>query len=381
MSEASPPELESCADAVWDAVVIGAGPAGALAAHQLATRGLRTLVVDAKRFPRAKVCGGCLNRRGIAALQTAGLQHVLEACDAASVHTLRWIVGNQQARFALPDMRVVDRALFDSVLAQEATRAGATFFDGVQACVEPQLTASGRIVTLTRQTLRVQIVARAVISADGLARSSLKRLTEISTLIVPHSRIGVGATLEHASSFARDEITMIVGRHGYVGLATSQRDRLNVAAALDPRAVAQSTVADLILEMLRAAGVSTRADWLRTDWHGTPPLTSRPNQVAAERLFVIGDASGYVEPFSGEGMATALETALAVAPLAVEAARQWRPPLAAEWESIQRELVFKQQATCRQLAWILRHSWAAAAAIGLCRLLPWVARRFVTQVS
>ena len=61
-------------DAPWDAVVIGAGPAGALAAHQLATRGSRTLVVDAKRFPRSKVCGGCLNRRGIAALEAAELE-------------------------------------------------------------------------------------------------------------------------------------------------------------------------------------------------------------------------------------------------------------------------------------------------------------------
>ena len=95
-------------------------------------------------------------------------------------------------------------------------------------------------------------------------------------------------------------------------------------------------------------------DWNQVAWHGTPPLTSRPNRVAAERLFVIGDASGYVEPFSGEGMATAMETALAVTPLAVEAAYRWQPSLVAEWTAIEQRLIVDQQATCRQLAWILR---------------------------
>ena len=157
--------------------------------------------------------------------------------------------------------------------------------------------------------------------------------------------------------------------------------QLNVAAALDPRAVARSTVANLVLEMLRRPASELLTLGRPPIWHGTPLLTSRPSRVAAERLFVIGDASGYVEPFSGEGMATALETALAVAPLAAAAARQWRPSLATQWETIQRELVVESQATCRQLAWILRHGWVAAAAIGLCRAQPWVARRFIPRVS
>lgn len=381
MSGAESPELSACADVVWDAVVIGAGPAGALAAQRLANRGLRTLVVDAKRFPRGKVCGGCLNSRGIAALDGAGLRHVLDACGATSVRAFHWIVGGQHTRFALPDMRVVDRASFDRALAQEATRAGAVFLDGVQACVEPRLAAGGRVVTLARRADRVAVAARVVIAADGLARSSLKRLSDFDSLVALDSRIGVGAPLPHAGSLPRDEITMVVGRHGYVGLAASCDDRLNVAAALDPSAVAQSTVTNLIQQMLRAAGVSTGADWPSVEWHGTPPLTSRPGRVAGERLLVVGDASGYVEPFSGEGMATALQTALAVAPLAVEAAREWRPALAAQWETVQRKVVVDSQATCRQLAWILRQPWATAAAIGLCRAQPWIGRRFIAKVS
>ena len=327
------------------------------------------------------MCGGCLNRRGIAALQRAGIERVLDDCDSKPVDTLHWIVGNQQARFALPEMRVVDRTHFDAALVHEATRAGTVFLDGVQACVEPEFSGAGRTISLTRQTERITIQSRVVIAADGLSRSSLKRLPKFRSLTAPDSRIGVGATFPHDGTLARDAIMMIVGPHGYVGLAALGGGQLNVAAALDPRAVARLSVANLVIDLLSSAGIRITDTWATAVWHGTPLLTSRPSRVAAERLFVIGDASGYVEPFSGEGMATALETALAVAPLAAEAASQWHPALATQWDAIQRELVFESQATCRQLAWILRHGWVAAAAIGLCRFQPWVARRFILRVS
>jgi flavin-dependent dehydrogenase len=381
MSAITSHELSEIADVDWDAVVIGAGPAGALTAQQLATGGLRTMLVEAKRFPRAKVCGGCLNRRGVAALRRAGIGHLLDDCHAARVHTLHWIVGQQRARFVLPEMRVVDRATFDAALVHEAAAAGAIFVDGVQAYVEPGLSGECRIIKLTHQTECITIRTRVAIAADGLARSSLKRLPEFRSLTAPDSRIGVGATLPHDGTLVHDEVMMVVGRHGYVGLAATGGDALNVAAALDPRAIGRSSVGKVITEMVRAAGISVTGAWAIAEWHGTPLLTSRPGRVAAERLVVIGDASGYVEPFSGEGMATALETALAVAPLAIEAASHWRPAIAMQWEAAQRALVAEPQSTCRQLAWILRHGWMAAAAIALCRIQPWVARRYITKVS
>jgi flavin-dependent dehydrogenase len=368
-------------DSDWDVVVIGAGPAGALAAHQLAAVGARTLVVDVKRFPRAKVCGGCLNRRGIAALHNAGLASLLDDCGATSVHSLHWIVGSQRARFALPEMRVVDRGRFDEALVRAAIRAGATFLDGTQAWVAAELVDERRSVALKRGSEHGEISARLVIAADGLSRSSVKRVREFRSQVMPHSRIGVGATLPLASSLSPDELTMVVGRHGYVGLVSSGTDRITIAAAMDPGAVAGATVDRVVGEMLAGAGIQLPAGQPPIAWHGTPPLTSRPHCVAAERLFLIGDASGYVEPFSGEGMAAALESALAVAPLAREAIDNWRPSLVAEWESVQRTVVVESQATCRQLAWILRHGWVAAAAIGLCRAQPWIARSFIRKVS
>ena len=64
---------------VWDAVVIGAGPAGALTARELARLGLRVLLVDRAKFPRNKVCGCCLNGAALAALRELGLGSIADA--------------------------------------------------------------------------------------------------------------------------------------------------------------------------------------------------------------------------------------------------------------------------------------------------------------
>ena len=66
-------EREHAARERWDVIVIGAGPAGALAAREAARRQLKTLLVDRKTFPRTKVCGSCLSRRALSVLEHAGL--------------------------------------------------------------------------------------------------------------------------------------------------------------------------------------------------------------------------------------------------------------------------------------------------------------------
>lgn len=381
MSDSSPLSFEPIRDGEWDVVVIGAGPAGSLAAHQLARQGFRTLVVEAGRFPRAKVCGGCLNQRGVAALRSVGLAHLVDANHTESVQYLHLIAGPRRARIALPETRVVDRANFDQALAQAAAEQGALLIEGAHAVVEQRLNNCRRQVTIACDDDRITISAPVVICADGLSRLSLKRLTTFNSFVRPGSRIGVGATIPQVNGVASNEIAMIVSSQGYVGLARNQPNRWSIAAALDASALAETTVDELIRQILVEAGFVSSTPWQPLNWRGTPRLTSYPGHVAAERLFVIGDSGGYVEPFSGEGMATAFETALAVVPLATAAIREWRPSLAAEWERCHRRLVVDRQAPCKQLAWIVRHRWATALAITVCRSQPWIAQRFIARIG
>ena len=87
---------------VWDAVVIGAGPAGALAARQLALGGARVLLVEKARFPRWKICGACLNGHALDALGAAGLGSLVDRLGAVGLREFRVGIGGGMIPIALP---------------------------------------------------------------------------------------------------------------------------------------------------------------------------------------------------------------------------------------------------------------------------------------
>jgi flavin-dependent dehydrogenase len=379
-----PTPSASSADVVhttWDVIVIGAGPAGALAARQAALAGLRTLLLEARPFPREKVCGGCLNRRAIKVLQRIGLIHVLDSCAAIPIRGIRVRAGRQAVKLPLPTGLAICRRALDNQLAREAALAGAVFMPATKAEIDPRCDPHARWLSVTRHGRSAQFSARIVVCADGLSRSSVKRLPECATRAIPASRIGIGAAFDGDIGGCPPElITMVVAGHGYVGLARCA-ERWNVAAALDAKILSGAAIGHVVADILASAGVSAPDGLSSAIWHGTPPLTSEPLNVAAERIFLIGDAGGYVEPFTGEGMAAAFESAIAVSPLVVEAATQWHPTLSTRWRALHRRLVRNRQTTCRQLAWVLRRPWALATTMSLSRACPSLAERVIARIN
>jgi 2-polyprenyl-6-methoxyphenol hydroxylase-like FAD-dependent oxidoreductase len=166
-----------------------------------------------------------------------------------------------------------------------------------------------------------------------------------------------------------------------VGISRISCNQLNIAGAIDQELLSQSTPGKIARSIFGEAGITLPKDFDDAVWRGTPALTSRPNQVSAERLFLIGDASGYVEPFTGEGMAAALETAVAVVPLAIRASANWVPALAPCWTAIHRKIVCDRQVTSRQFAWVLRRPWAARVAMVVCRTMPQLAAHLIARTT
>src|SRR5262249_6618229 len=109
----------------WDALVIGAGPAGSVTARELARRGLRGLLVDKANFPRAKVCGCCLNAAAVATLRRLGFGHG----PPGAVPRGRVPIGaaGHTACLGLPRGRALSRGAFDARLVDEAVKGGAEF--------------------------------------------------------------------------------------------------------------------------------------------------------------------------------------------------------------------------------------------------------------
>jgi flavin-dependent dehydrogenase len=365
----------------WDAIVVGAGPAGSLTACLLARERLKVLLVERQRLPRPKVCGGCLNARALAALDHAGLATRVRALGAREVHSLSLHLRGRTASVELPSGLAVSRRALDAELASAAVEAGAALFTSTMATVVPDNDGSERNgwrdVTLRRRDgPGATVSARVVVSADGLAHTSLRECAAMESLVFRASRVGIGGEAgPGAVEVKPGAITMAVGRHGYVGAVEVEGGRVNIAAAVDPAYLkSEPSAAHAIHTVLLEAGVGTGPALGTVNWTGTIALTRRLLRPAARRIFVLGDAAGYVEPFTGEGMAWALAGAESVVPFVKRAVDSYGSGLEDEWVQEYRRNIGRDQRWCRFLARLLRAPVIVAPLVALLGRRPGLAR-------
>jgi flavin-dependent dehydrogenase len=356
---------------IWDAIVVGAGPAGALATHQLAQGGARVLLVDKKHFPRSKVCGACLSGQALAVLRSAGLGSLVAGRGGIELKDLQLGFRGRTARLALPGGVAVSRARLDAELVAAATGLGAQFLQETDAAVT-EVRGGFRHVRLAQGGQTIEAAARAVLIAAGFGRYGPSRDATAGTHIMRGSRVGAGCRVEGAPDVYGDgTIFMAVGGAGYVGMVRVEDGSLNVAAAFEPAFMRRlGAPGAAAMEILDEAGFEPIAALKQARWQGTPPLTRQSRPLAAERLFLLGDAAGYVEPFTGEGIAWALQSARAVAPLALQAIERWDPCLKRAWSQLHGRLIGRRQKRCRAVAMVLRRPWLAHLGFELCAWVP-----------
>lgn len=115
---------------------------------------------------------------------------------------------------------------------------------------------------------------------------------------------------------------------------------------------------------------------------GTVPLTRTARRIAGDRLLLLGDATGYVEPFTGEGMAWALTAATAVIPLVVSAIQDgWSDAISDRWQSTFTGIVGSQQKICRLLSATLRRPWLLPPIMTACQFFPPLTQQLVSRIN
>lgn len=374
--------LSSAGAQCWDLVVIGAGPAGAVAARELARRGRSVLLVDRKTFPRDKVCGGCLSQHAVTALQRLGIGELPRRLGGNPYDQFRLWSGGHLAELPLPSGIAVTRRALDHGLVQAAIAAGVDFLPGTQASLLPSA-ADAREVPLRQGPEEVIAAAKIVIVADGGNGHVLEQTPDIRYRTQPHARIGAGAVLENVQrGYHAGAIYMGVARHGYVGVVRVERDGLNLGAALDPDFVRRCGGLSTAIEAIIATSGLPRIDSLGSaDLRGTAPLTRRASRVSSHRLFAIGDAAGYAEPFTGEGMAWAVLSATMVVPVAMAAIDKWCPELELSWTQTYRTAIRGRQKRCYRLARLLRSPWLVSGAVAALARFPNLAQPFVRRMN
>jgi len=366
----------------YDAVVIGAGPAGGIAALGLARAGHHVLLVDKQRFPRPKVCGCCLNAPALATLRDAGLSEAVAALRPRRVNGLVMRAGARVVRLPLPAGAALSRPALDGMIVDAAAVAGAVFRDGVSARVVPGGDAEAwRRVVLNTETIRT----RCVVVADGLAGTALRGWPDWASAARPDARVGLGVHLpaDHVlAEVLRDQaVTMLCGRRGYLGLVRLEHGGIDLAAAADRDALKTCGGAAALARSI-AADVGVRFDDAHAwPWRVTPPLTRTRRRLATRGLFVVGDAAGYVEPFTGEGMAWALAGGVAVVPHAAAAIDDARAADPAAWTTTHRRVVARRQRRCRAVAALLRRPRLTRLAVGVLAVTPGLAAPLVPRAA
>ena len=202
-------------------------------------------------------------------------------------------------------------------------------------------------------------------------------------VVKPRSRVGFGgACSDFPDCYAPGTVFMAIHRRAYVGLVGIEGGRLNVAGATEADYLrACGGPAGCVQDVLRSSDLPPLGGLGQVAWQGTPALTQRCLRPAAHRVLVVGDSAGYVEPFSGEGIAWALAAGLRAAPLALRGLQEWTPAIQNDWLDLQQRFVSHRQRICGALAWWLRHPRTVRSVLRLLAVFPQAASPIVRRIN
>ena len=282
----------------YDALVVGAGPAGSSTAIHLARAGARVLIVDKARFPRDKPCGGGLTGRALKRIPVDPSPVVERDVDRFE---LRLRYGPKFARMhEMPLIRMTQRRRLDAFLVEQAVAAGGEFRDGVRVeAIESSDT--GTSARIGRETVRAGVL----VGADG-ANGVVARTIGVDDAIVRGVALEGNVTLEalHADleRTAVIELAVLPGGYGWV-FPKGEHANLGVGGwgSEGPR------LRGHLVRLAREHGVDPDA---LTEIRGHRlPMRRLGTTAGAGRTLLVGDAAGLVDPLSGDGMYEAFVSA------------------------------------------------------------------------
>lgn len=308
----------------WDVVVVGAGPAGAVSAAQLARRGYRVALLDRAHFPRHKACAEYMSPGVREVARRLGIWDAIQSAQPCAVPGMEVVSprgtvlrldynvrGRRQYAATLP------RQVLDAQLVIHAEACGVDMISGVVA--HDPLMSEGVVsgVNASREGKTIRFPAKLTVVADG-NRSTIARALDFAVPPRWPIRMGLVAHYEGIAPLRDGFGQMHVGMGGYCGVAPLSDNRLNVAIVVRTDAVTSAgTNATNFFEHWIDAMPALRAllaDCARiSPVRGVGPIGSRARRASTAGALLVGDAAGFFDPFTGEGIYRALHGAELVA--------------------------------------------------------------------
>ena len=283
----------------YDAAIVGAGPAGAWCAHQLARAGARVVVIDGSH-PREKPCGGGVTARAL------GLVGEQSGYEAATIRSASFGYGGRSAVIDLAAhhrgsrLDVVSRREFDSRLLARARTAGASV-------IAERVTAIDRTAGGWQLTTRTApIAARWIVGADGA--NSLVRRRVSRAFARADLSIACGYFIPGVSS-TRIDIEFVAQPAGYIW-AFPRPDHVAVGIGAQADEASTPVLMGIVDEWLTSHMPETTGRRERYSWP-IPSLTAASLEreaPAGDGWLLVGDAAGLVDPITREGIFFALQS-------------------------------------------------------------------------
>ncbi len=311
---------------MWDVIVVGAGPAGCAAAARLSRESLRVLLVDKSAAPPQKVCGEYLSPGCLRMLDALGALRAIREAGARSLHgmVIHTAAGRTlEASYPRGGNSLGERAhglsiqrtILDPLLLDLAVKAGTEFEPHFQ--VSDLVRQRGRVLGVRgrHRGEPAERRGRLVIGADGRNSVVARRLGSVSR----HPWLDKVALVGHFHGVERAEgmAEIFLGRDRYGILNPIAPDLTNIGLVINRREFyATPDLMPLLLETAATVpGLRHRLAQARPVFppRCLGPLAYRSSRLAAPGALLIGDAAGFLDPFTGEGISAGLRgAALAV---------------------------------------------------------------------
>ncbi len=284
---------------IWDVAICGGGPAGLAAAVHAASAGFSTLVLERTPGVPDKACGEGLMPRGLEALERLCALGEVPADQCSPFRGIRYVQedgSSVEGRFRAGSGLGVRRTALCQALQRRAREAGAEIRNaGVRSL------SGGRL-----DTDAGTVEARLVVAADGL-NSALRRAAGLELPARGPRRFGLRRHLRLPPWSDLVEVHWSAGAEGYVTPVGPRS--VNVAFLWQEDALSEKASFESLLDRFPALGERVRGATLESEARGSGPLSRRVKARTATPVALIGDAAGYVDAITGQGLSLAFTSA------------------------------------------------------------------------